>query len=394
MHVRVEASGLLHRGVEVLPAVGREPVPAKLQAGVHQLHVALAQDVVQHRLVFLNRDGARRVHDVPARLGARVAAVDGRHQQLLLQVRALRDVRLGLGHLHGAVLGDDARPRARRVEQHAVDVAENLRQRSSVVVAHGRVGAPHPLQVRDQGRQTFLLELVREDHARVAHERRQVGGFPAGRRRDVEHALALLRRQSHARQERRRALQHVVARHVLRRRADGHAAVVHQQPHLGPLADGVEVHAAVDERRGEFAATAFQRVRAKRHRPLRLVRLEKLHGLRHGESVEEVPDQEVVVPVVRREVRREPLDVLAPGTASLAPRLEVPEHPDNLLDPRLHVFQVGRRVRVIVRLLQLVHVLLLDVGLQLLGGRVRLLFFQARVFLARLLLDGQQLLGF
>ena len=61
---------------------------------------------------------------------------------------------------------------------------------------------------------------------------------------------------------------------------------IRPRPHLGPLADGVEVDAAVDERGGQLAAPALQRVGAQRHRPLRLVRLQQLRGVRAQVEVE------------------------------------------------------------------------------------------------------------
>ena len=116
MHVGVEPPGLLHAGVEILAAVRGEPGSAKLEAGGDELHVALFEDVIEHHLVLLDGDGAGGVDDVPARLGVGVATVDGGDEQLLLKVRALVDVSLALAHLDGAVLGDDAGARARRVQ--------------------------------------------------------------------------------------------------------------------------------------------------------------------------------------------------------------------------------------------------------------------------------------
>ena len=266
---------------------------------------------------------------------------------------------------------------------------QHLGQLPAVVVAHRRVGASHALQVSDERGESLLLKLVGEDHPRVSHQRGQVGCFTSGRGGDVEDALAVLGRERHARQERRRGLEHVVAGHVLRRRTDRDPAVVHQEANLGPLADGIQVHAAVDQRRGELAAAALQRVRAQRHGPLRLVRLQELHGLRDGERVQEVLNQKRVVAVVRGEVRDEPLDVLSAAAPGLAPGLEVLEHPDYLLDPALDVLKVRGSVRVILRILQFVHVLILDVEHLLRGGDLRLAL-SSRVLLPRLLLDGQE----
>ena len=177
--------------------------------------------------------------------------------------------------------------------------------------------------------------------------------------------------------------------HVLWRRANWNAGVVHEEANLGPLADGIQVHAAIDERRGELAAAALQRVSTQRHGSLRLVRLQELHGLRDGEGVQEVLDQERVVAVVRREVGDEPLDVLPAAAPGFAPGFEVLEHPNDLLDPGLDVLQIRRRVRVVLVAGELVHVLVLDVEHLLCGG-ILCLALPARVFLPRLLLDGEE----
>mmetsp|Transcript_10572 Transcript_10572/g.43801 ORF Transcript_10572/g.43801 Transcript_10572/m.43801 type:complete len:245 (+) Transcript_10572:1066-1800(+) len=177
--------------------------------------------------------------------------------------------------------------------------------------------------------------------------------------------------------------------HVLWRRANWNAGVVHEEANLGPLPDGIQVHAAIDKRRGELAAAALQRVSTQRHGSLRLVRLQELHGLRDGEGVQEVLDQERVVAVVRREVGDEPLDVLPAAAPGFAPGFEVPEHPNDLLDPGLDVLQIRRRVRVVLVAGELVHVLVLDVEHLLRGGILRLAL-PARVFLPRLFLDGEE----
>ena len=103
----------------------------------------------------------------------------------------------------------------------------------------------------------------------------------------------------------------------------------------------------------------------------------------------------MVVPVVRREVRGEALDVLPTGPAGFPSLFEIPEHADDFLDPGLDVLQIRRSVVVRIRTLQLVHVLILDVGFKLLSVRVRFFLDTPRVFLARFLFNREQrLLGF
>ena len=102
----------------------------------------------------------------------------------------------------------------------------------------------------------------------------------------------------------------------------------------------------------------------------------------------------MVVPVVRREVRGEALDVLPTGPAGFPSLFEIPEHADDFLDPGLDVLQIRRSVVVRIRTLQLVHVLILDVGFKLLSVRVRFFLDTPRVFLARFLFNREQrLLG-
>jgi hypothetical protein len=63
--------------------------------------------------------------------------------------------------------------------------------------------------------------------------------------------------------------------------ADGHGRFKDLQPDLGPLADGLELHAAVDERLCEVAAPRAERVRADGDGSRGLVGLEEGQSLYH-----------------------------------------------------------------------------------------------------------------
>ena len=71
---------------------------------------------------------------------------------------------------------------------------------------------------------------------------------------------------------------------------------------LGPLADGVQVDAAVDERGGQVPAPRLQRVGAQRDGAAVLVGRDQLHRLLRREQREQRVQHVVVVPVVRRQV--------------------------------------------------------------------------------------------
>lgn len=62
---------------------------------------------------------------------------------------------------------------------------------------------------------------------------------------------------------------------VLGRSADGHGGLEYLQTDLGPLADGLELDAAVDERLGEVAAPGAEGVGAERDGSRGLVGLEE-----------------------------------------------------------------------------------------------------------------------
>lgn len=106
-----------------------------------------------------------------------------------------------------------------------------------------------------------------------------VGGFPARGTRHVEDALALCRGEGHDRQEAASTLENVVAREVLWGGADRDGRVKDDEADLGPLAEGLEVHAAVDEGLGEVPTASLEGVCADDGGAWDFIGLEKLEGL-------------------------------------------------------------------------------------------------------------------
>jgi hypothetical protein len=66
------------------------------QASLDQLNVRpLVQRVLDNLLILLNRDRASGVDNVTASLAVMIDRIDGRQDQLLLQMRKLHEIRLG-----------------------------------------------------------------------------------------------------------------------------------------------------------------------------------------------------------------------------------------------------------------------------------------------------------
>lgn len=83
-----------------------------------------------------------------------------------------------------------------------------------------------------EGPGACLVDLIGKHHARVAHERGDVGRLATRRCSDVDHSHALCGRERHDWQERSRALQHVVASHVLWGGSHWNLGVVHHKANL------------------------------------------------------------------------------------------------------------------------------------------------------------------
>ena len=185
-------------------------------------------------------------------------------EELFLQVRTFPDLRLRLVRLDGCVLVHNPGAAARCVEQHPVEaeVSEHLRELAAVVIGDYGIRDPHAVDVRDEGLDTRFPDLIRNERAGVLHQRGDVRRLAAGSRRHVEDPLALLRRERHAREERGCTLEDVMARHILRRGANGNLRLEHHEADLAPLADRIEIHPTIDQRRGEVAATGLETVRS------------------------------------------------------------------------------------------------------------------------------------
>src|SRR4029453_11028013 len=85
--------------------------------------------------------------------------------------------------------GEDAEPRARSVDQNAVEAGQLGRQLSCVGVYHGDVLEAQPLDVLLELARPTLVELHRHDLCRLLG---QLGRLSARRSTEVEHSLALL----------------------------------------------------------------------------------------------------------------------------------------------------------------------------------------------------------
>ena len=110
--------------------------------------------------------------------------------RLLLQVRALRDVRLALAHLDAAVLRDDARAAARRVEDGTVgaarwaDVGQRLPIRGVCHVDLNR-GELQPLARLLDEAALARMDLDGDHPPLIANELAKVGRLATRRRADV-----------------------------------------------------------------------------------------------------------------------------------------------------------------------------------------------------------------
>jgi hypothetical protein len=181
------------------------------------------QEGGDHALVLERRDRARGVHEHAARAhrgGAR------------LEDRALERGQLGRGSgvLAPAHVGpgrERAEVRAGRVDEHPVVRARLLRL-GRVAGADLDDRGAHPLGGAAQGVGAAGMALDGDDGAPIAHERRQVGRLAAGRRAQVEHALARLGRQRAAHRGRRARLRHEQAL-LPQRRREGVEGRVEQQ---------------------------------------------------------------------------------------------------------------------------------------------------------------------
>lgn len=165
-----------------------------------------------------------------------------------------------LVRLDARVLADDTRSTARCVKQDTVETTHDLGELPSVIRTHGDILASQTVDVRRQTLRSSLVQLVREDDTRVLHERCHVCGLASRSTSHVEHALAGLRSERNDGEERRGSLEHVVTRKVLWGSTDWYATLEDLQTNVRPLADGLEVHTAVDQSLREVPSASAQGV--------------------------------------------------------------------------------------------------------------------------------------
>ena len=319
--------------MEDLAADLGEALLSERQARLDQPDVgALVQRVLHDLLVLLYGHGTRRVHNVAAGLAVVVDRVDGREEQLLLQVRQLHEIGLGLVGLDAGVLCNNTGSRAGRVKQDAVETTHDLGELERRVVADDGVAHAQTVDVTDQTLGTLLASIVGEDASSVLHQGSQMRCLTTGRSGHIQHALVLLGRKSHNGKERGRSLQNVVASEVLGGGTERHLGVEDLQTNLGPLADGLELNTTVDERLCELAAMCAEGVGADDNGAGCLVGLEESKGLAGREQTEKLVCEELGVAVVRADVLQQLGAVLGPAATRLGQVLEVVEHADGVVE--------------------------------------------------------------
>src|SRR5690242_21595677 len=114
----------------------------------------------------------------------------------------------------------------------------------------------------------------------------------------IKDSLILLGREGHDGKERRSSLQNVVTSEVLGCRTERHLSVKDLQTDLGPLADGLKLHATVDERLSEFTAMCAEGVGTDDDRTGCFVGLEEGKGLTGREKAKKLVRKEFGIAVV------------------------------------------------------------------------------------------------
>ena len=204
--------------VELLPHETSEALLSESKVGGDELHVRpLAESVLNHLLVLLDRDATRRVDKVAAGFAGVVDGVDSGKEELFLGVRQDHKVLLVLVGLDRGILSNDARARARRVEKDSVKPADDLGECPRIVVAHDDVPATESVYVSDQTLATLFRGIIGEDAALVAHQRCHVRRLATRSRGHIENTLPFLRSESHDGEERRCRLEYVMSGQVLGR---------------------------------------------------------------------------------------------------------------------------------------------------------------------------------
>lgn len=253
--MRVKPPRQPHPLPEAPPLKVPHPLRPKAQPRLHQLDIRPPrQRILHHGLVLFDGDAARRVHNIAAGLGRMVHGIDGREEELLLQMWQAEEVGGGFAGFDARVLGDDAGAAAGGVEQDAVEAADEGGEEARVVGGDDGVAGAEAVDVADEGLGAAGVAVVGEDAAGVFHEGGDVGGFAAGGGGHVEDALVGLWGEGDDGEEGGGGLEDVFPREVFGRGAEGDGGFEDLEADFGPGPYGLEDDAAVDEGGGEKAA--------------------------------------------------------------------------------------------------------------------------------------------
>mmetsp|Transcript_620 Transcript_620/g.1869 ORF Transcript_620/g.1869 Transcript_620/m.1869 type:complete len:602 (+) Transcript_620:2209-4014(+) len=341
--MRIETARVCHGRMEEMRAEAHKTRSTERQTGIDQLDVTTRQCVVDHGLVLLDteRTGAVDEHSAVVLLtAARSEQVDGREEQLLLEMSQLADVVLAALRLDRRIACDHTQAGTGCIEQYAIKVVDQLTELATVIVAHHTVAHTETMHVRDETSETFLLGIVREQLSGVAHARCDVCRLTTGSRAHVEHALVRARIHCHHWKPTGSSLQHVVAGKVLGCATQRHLILEHLQAVVAPL-HRIEVDTARDQRLRKILATALQRVGAQSDWSRALVRLEELECLAHREQTEKELRQKGRIAVVVAYIDGELFGVVRARTSGLAQFTETREDAHDLVHSSTHSIQVG-----------------------------------------------------
>ncbi|KAH3664221.1 hypothetical protein OGAPHI_004572 [Ogataea philodendri] len=294
--------------VEVFSSVRCECGLSNGQTCVDEFHVwSFTQSVIDNGLVLINSNGTRGVHNHSSRSGMRVDRVDGRQQQLFLEMRNLDKVFLCSVDLDVLVLGNDSCSGTWGVQQHSVEATNHFRKLARVVVTNDSVGATQTVDVGNQRLGSGLVGVVGKHTPGVLHQCRDVCGFSSWSSSHVQHTLVFLRVQGHHRQERRGRLQNVMSGQVFWSGSDRDLRIKDLQPDLGPCSNRLQIDSLVDQSLCQLSASGHQRVCSDTHWSVDLVGLEELDGFRWREQVEQFLGQKRCVAKILTNVTYQPI---------------------------------------------------------------------------------------
>lgn len=270
-----------------------------------------------------------------------VHRIDGREEELFLEMWETEEVGGCLTGFDTRVLGDDARATARRIKQHAVEAANEGREAARVVGGDDAVAGAEAVDVADEGLGAAGIAVVGEDAAGVAHEGCEVGGFAAGGGGHVEDALVGLGGERHGGEEGGGGLEDVFPGEVFGGGAEGDGGFEDLETDFRPGAYGLEDDAPVDEGGGEEAAGGAQGVGADDEGAGGFVGFEEGEGFGGGEEGEEFAREEGGVAVVEGDVGGEEGGVVCAGVGGGGEQGGGGEDADGFGDAGAEDLQVG-----------------------------------------------------